>query len=67
MLAFRMEPTIVYLLQFACLFQAGILVVNDINKVFVVTDDSQFSGRDVYLIEGYAVILVAGNRRICPE
>ena len=46
---------VVDFLQFAGLFQARILVINHIDKVFVVSDDSHFACWDVYLIERDAV------------
>ena len=55
MLAFGMEPVVVDLLQLAGLLQSGILVVDDVDQLLVVADDSQFAGRDVNLVECYAV------------
>ena len=54
-LALGMEPVVVDLLQLTGLFQSGVLVVDDVNQLLVVADDSQFAGRDVNLVECYAV------------
>ena len=54
-LTFRVEPMVVDFLQFAGLFQARVLVINHLDQLLVVTDNSQFAGRDVYLVEHDAV------------
>ena len=46
---------VVDFLQFSGLFQTCVLVVDDVDKFFVIADDSEFAGRDVYLVEGDAV------------
>ena len=55
MLMFRMEPAVIDVMQLAGLFQPGVLVVDEVYQFFVIANDSQLTGRDVYLVKGYAV------------
>ena len=46
---------VIDLLQFTGLFQACVLIINQVDQVFVVANDPQFAGRDVDLVKGDAV------------
>ena len=53
---FRMEPLVVDALQVTRLFQTGVLIVNSINDIQLVTDDAQFARRHIgYLVEHQTV------------
>ena len=54
-LTLRTEPVVIDILQFAGLLQTCVLVVDEVNQLFVVAYDSQFACRDVYLVEDNAV------------
>ena len=66
-----MEPSVVDALQVACLFEAGVLVVNDVDEVAVVTNDAQFARRNFCIVEHEAVdaqfLYFTGERRLAPE
>ena len=50
-----MEPAVIDGLQLASLFQTGVLVVDEVHQLLVVADDTQFTGRDVDVVEGDVV------------
>ena len=52
----RVEPLIMYTLQIARLFHTGVLVINSINNVKIITNNVQLtSGNIQYLIQDKAV------------
>ena len=51
----RMEPLVVDYLQFTCLFQTCVLVIDDVYQSLVIANDTQFACRYVSFVEDYAV------------
>ena len=52
---FGMEPFVADNLEFTILFQTGVLVIDEIHQFLVETDDTEFTCRDVNLVEGNIV------------
>ena len=58
-------------MQIANLFQTGVLVINDVDNILVIADDSQLTGRDVNSVKHKAVEMkfldFALNRFLSPN
>ena len=53
--ALRMEPFVVDALQLSCFLKTGILVINEVDDVLVVTHNVQLAGRNVNILKYQAV------------
>ena len=51
MLTLGMEPMVVDFLKLSSLFKSRIFFVDEVDEVFVVSDDSQFAGRDIDIVK----------------
>ena len=55
MYALRVKPLVADDFEFTVLLQTGVFVVNDVDQLLVVADDTEFTSRDVCLVEGDTV------------
>ena len=69
--AFGVEPFVVNDLKFTVLFQTGVFVIDDIHQFLVIADDTEFTGRDINLVENDVVEIqfldFAGQRYFAPD
>ena len=71
MYALRVEPLVANDFEFTVLLQTGVFVIDDIHQFLVIADDTEFTGRDINLVENDVVEIqfldFAGQRYFAPD